>query len=92
VKRPGNGSASATFTVTVTGTTGYNGTVKVSVTGATTGLALSSPTTSAPGGIGTWKFDATVTSSSKKGNHALTVTGKDDTNATKSVSASLVVN
>jgi len=92
VKRPGNGSASATFTVTVTGTTGYNGTVKVSVTGATTGLALSSPTTSAPGGIGTWKFDAAVTSSSKKGNHALTVTGKDDTNATKSVSASLVVN
>jgi hypothetical protein len=91
VKRPGSGSVSANFTVTVTPTAGYTGTVNLSVGGATTGLSFNPPTGSASAGNWTWKFAAVVTSASKKGNHALSVSANDGA-TTKTASASLVVN
>jgi hypothetical protein len=91
VKRPATGSATATYTVTLTAASGYTGTVFLSTGGATTGVSLSLSTASIQNGSGTATLTATVTSSSKKGNHGLTVTGKDATTS-KSVSASLQVN
>jgi aminopeptidase S len=91
VKRPATGSATATYTVTLTAPSGYTGAVFLSAGGATTGVSLSLSTASIQNGSGTATLTATVTSSSKKGNHGLTVTGKDATTS-KSVSASLQVN
>jgi hypothetical protein len=91
VKRPGNGSVTATFTVTITPTAGYTGNLTLTAGGATTGVALGLNPTSITGGSGTSKLTVTVTSSSKKGNHGLSVSATDGT-TTKSASASLVVN
>ena len=93
VKRPsGNGSVVASYTVTVTTTSGYNKTITLTPGGATTGVALSvSPTTPLSSAGGTATLKATVTSSSKKGNDGLSVSASDGT-TTKSASASLIVN
>jgi hypothetical protein len=91
VKRPGNGSVAATYTVTITPTTGYSGNVTLTAGGATTGVALGLNPTSITGGSGTSKLTVTVTSSSKKGNHGLSVSATDGS-TTKSASASLMVN
>jgi uncharacterized membrane protein len=91
VKRPGSGSTSANYIVTITPGAGYSGNVTLTANGATTGVSVGLTATSIPGGSGTSKLTATVTSSSKKGNHSLTVTAMDG-NTTKSVSVSLVVN
>jgi uncharacterized membrane protein len=92
VKRPTSGSTSATFSVVVTPSTGYSGTVNLSASGATTGISVAvGPTTSFAGGNGTATLTVTVTSSAKKGNRTVTVTGTDGT-ATQSASASVRVN
>ena len=92
VRRPSGGNTAApTYTVTLTAPTGYSGTVALSVTGGTTGATPSLSVPSIPGGSGSSTLTVTVTSSSKKGNHGMTVTGNDGT-TTKSASASLQVN
>jgi hypothetical protein len=91
VKRPGNGSVTATYTVTITPTAGYGGTVTLTPGGATTGVSPSLNPTSITAGGGTSTLTVTVTSSSKKGNHGLSVSANDGT-TTKSASASVVVN
>jgi hypothetical protein len=91
VKRPSSGSATATFTITVTPTTGYIGSVSLSLSGGTTGLTLSAAPLLISGGNGTAKLTVTVTSSTKKGTRTLTVTGNDG-KTTKSATASLRVN
>ena len=87
VKRPG----SATYTVTVTTTSGYSKAITLTPGGATTGVTVSVNPTSLSSAGGTATLTATVTSSSKKGNHGLSVSGNDGTTP-KSASASLVVN
>jgi len=89
LKRPANGSASATYTATVAADAGYTGSVTLSFSGGTTGVTIAASTASISGGNGS--ATVTVTSSAKKGNTTLTVTGKDGT-TTKSASASLRIN
>jgi Phosphate-induced protein 1 conserved region len=91
VKRPRSGSASVAYTVAVTSTAGYTGSVSLSWTGGTTGLTLSAGPVLISGGSGTTTLTATVTSSAKKGNQKLTITGDDGT-TTESASASLRIN
>ena len=90
VKRPSSGSASAAFSVTVSSTSGYSGTVTLSASGDTTGIATA-VTPQSVSGSGSATLTVTVTSSAKKGNSTLTVTGTDGT-ITKSASASVRVN
>ncbi len=91
VKRPGSGSTSTKYTVTLTATSGYSGTVNLTVGGATTGVSPALSAASITNGTGTSMLTVTVTSSAKKGNNSLSVTAKDPV-TTKSVSASVRVN
>jgi Phosphate-induced protein 1 conserved region len=92
VKRPGSGSTTVSYAVTLTPATGYSGNVSLTISGSTTGVSLSL-SSSGPfsGGSGTSTLKATVTSSAKKGNNTVTVTGTDGT-TTKSSNASVRVN
>jgi hypothetical protein len=90
-RRPQNGTASVDYTVTLTAGAGYSGTVNLTASGATTGVTLGFSPASIPGGSGTSTLTATVTSSAKKGNRGLTVSGSDG-QTIKSASATLQVN
>ena len=91
VKRPSSGSTLATYSVAVSSSSGYGGTVMLTASGDTTGINTSIGPTSLPGGNGSATLTVTVTSSAKKGARSLTVTGTDG-NATKSVSATVHIN
>jgi Phosphate-induced protein 1 conserved region len=91
VKRPGNGSVTTTFTVTLTPASGYSKTVNLSVSGGTTGISGSLSPTSLANGSGASTLTVTVTSIAKKGNTTLTVTATDGA-LTKSASASVRIN
>ena len=91
VKRPSNGSATATYTVTVTPVNGFSGTVSLTATALPTGETLAFSANSVVGG-GTSTLTATVTGNAKKGGSGrFTVTGTSGS-VTSSVSASLQVN
>jgi hypothetical protein len=91
VKRPSNGSATTTYTVTVNPLNGFSGTVSLTATTLPTGETLAFSPTSVTG-AGQSTLTATVTDSAKKGGSGkFTVTGASGS-VTSSVSASLQVN
>lgn len=87
VKRPGQ----TTFTVTISPTAGYNGTVNLSFSGPT-GFSGSFDKTSLPGGSGTATLTVTVAAQAKKGSNTITVRGTDGSGTTKSATAQVRVN
>jgi len=94
VSRPtGSATATATYTVTVTPSGGFNGMVNLTATGGSTGvtLSLNPASVTVSGSNVTSVLTATVTSSAKKGNQKLTITGKGG-GITATANASLMIN
>lgn len=91
VTRAKSGNVSMAFTVTVTPTGGYNGTVNLTVAGAASGLTLVLNPGTIRGGSGMATLMATVSASAAKGARTLTVTAKD-TKTTKTATATLTIN
>jgi hypothetical protein len=91
VKRPSNGTATSSMTVTVSPVGGFTGTVSLTTSVPSTGVTwtLSNPTIT--GGSGSSQLTITVTSSAKKGNHSVTITGTSGS-IVKTTTASFNVN
>ncbi len=91
VPRPPSGNVYVAYTVTLTASTAYSGTVNLSAAGATTGISMALTPASIPGGNRTATLMVQVTSSARKGPVTLTVTGKDATTS-KFATALLQIN
>ena len=91
VARPATGSVATTYTVTVSAPAGYSGTVKLSTTGAATGVGLTLTSTSILGANKVVTLKAVVTSSARRGMSTITVTARDAM-TTRSVSGTLTIN
>lgn len=86
----GNATMIVTYQVTINPVGGFRGTVNLTAKGGSTGVSLDlSPASITPGVTAT--LTATVTSSAKKGNQSLTVTGTSGS-VTQSASATLKIN
>jgi kumamolisin len=75
------GSGTATYTVSITPSGGYGGTVDLSVSGVPQGTSASFSPTSLGGTILSSTLTVNV-SSTTRGNYTLTITGKDDSTGT----------
>jgi subtilase family serine protease len=87
---------STSYTVTVTSSGGYNGTVKLSVSGQPAGATATFTPSSVSGGSWSATLSIQTTSKTSAGTYTLTITGTDTTGTsvspTHTVSATLVVN